>query len=91
MGFGQISIKKNIFVLQLSSILTLKKRNDQNQNCSGYWRNYNCVYGVGNWAWLMRSNRTRLFANKFDCNAKNSSDLVTKIEDELFERENFDF
>ena len=69
--------------------MTLKKRNDKNENCEGYWRNYNCVYGLGNWEWLMAPDRTKLFANKFDCNTKNSSDLVTKIEDELFQRENF--
>ena len=66
----------------------MKTTNDENENCEGYWRHFNCVFGLGNWNWLMRPNRKRLFANKFDCNTKNSSDLVTKIEDELSMRDN---
>ena len=35
----------------------------------------------------MKKNHSGLFANKFDCNTKTSADLVTKIENELIDRD----
>ena len=63
------------------------KKRSAKRKCGGYWRNSNCVFGLDDWDFVMDPARPHLFANKFDCNTKSSSDMVTKIEDELFRRE----
>ena len=87
------SSKKRLFELLYQSTVHFHdpfKRGDKYEDCKGYWRHWNCVFGMGNWNWIMRQNRSALFANKFDCNTATSADLVTKIENELMERDIFD-
>ena len=86
MGTGQ-KLKVNHKFQSIISFDQFKLGGGSSEDCQGYWRNYNCVFGFENYKWIMGRYRTHLFANKFDCNTKNSSDLITKIENELIDRE----